>query len=73
MTPEVDGDDEAGFDEVTSKLPKLQAFPHPLRRAMDRLKRALYSRTCVVKRSLEVFNGPGAVALHPGGTVKADF
>jgi hypothetical protein len=41
MTPEIDGDDEAGFDEIILHLPKkLQAFVRLLRNIKDRLKRA---------------------------------
>ena len=41
MMPEIDGDDEAGFEEVILHLPKkLQAFLNLLRRMKDRLKRA---------------------------------
>ena len=41
MIPEIDGDDEAGFEEVILHLPKkLQAFFNLLRIIKDRLKRA---------------------------------
>jgi hypothetical protein len=41
MTPEIDGDDETGFDEVILHLPKkLQAFFNLFRRIKDRLKQA---------------------------------
>jgi len=41
MMPEIDGDDEAGFEEVILHLPKkMQAFFNLLRRIKDRLKRA---------------------------------